>query len=87
VKLLTPEQAGLLFDPPLSEYRVTGLLDAGAIRSVQVGRRGKKFRRTTAEWVAEFQHRGQTVGNNVQSAPERPRASPVIGLQFQSVGK
>lgn len=87
MKLLTPGQAGELFDPPLSEYRVTALMDAGAIRSVQVGRRGKKFRRTTAEWVAEFKARGQTVGNDVRSGPERPGPCPVVGLQYQGLAK
>lgn len=80
MKLLTPAQAGALFDPPLSAYRVTKLMDLGVLRSVLVGKGAKRFRRTTEEWV-----RGQTAGRTAHGAGGScgaVRKSPVIGLEY-----
>lgn len=67
MKLLTPEQAGEVLG--LGRLTVFALMDAGRLRSVDIGTKGRRHRRTSEEWIAEFL-RGAARGADGDKRPD-----------------
>lgn len=79
--VLTPGKAAKRLGTSLEA--ATMLMESGRLRAVDLGRKGRKYLRTSVVWIEEFQAgRGQIVGSSGPGAAGSGRPSPVKGLEF-----
>jgi hypothetical protein len=68
--LLTPGQAGRLFEPPLSSNRVRQLADAGTLPCIRTASGLRLFRQDEVLKLAQKRQQRRSERANVQEPPE-----------------